>query len=93
MLALIAREGVSGMAAISIRNLDDWVVERIRVRAAEHGHSMEAEVRSILVDAARESGTEYGLGDRIHALFEGIGDDFEIPARRKDLPRAAEFDR
>ena len=54
---------------------------------------MEAEVRSILVDAAREPGTEYGLGDQIHALFEGIGDDFEIPERRKGLPRAAEFDR
>lgn len=80
------------MAAISIRSLDDWVVERIRVRAAEHGHSMEAEVRSILVDAAREPAIEYGLGDQIHALFEGVGDDFEIPERRQDLPRAAEFD-
>ena len=80
------------MAAISIRNLDEWVVERIRVRAAEHGNSMEAEVRSILVEAAREPGNEYGLGDQIHALFGGIGDDFEIPARRKELPRAAEFD-
>jgi hypothetical protein len=56
------------MAAISIRNLDEWVVERIRVRAAEHGHSMEAEVRSILVDAAREPGTDYGLGDQIPTL-------------------------
>jgi len=92
MLALIAIREVGGMAAISIRNLDEWVVERIRVRAAEHGQSMEAEVRSILVDAAREPGTEYGLGDQIHALFEGIGDDFEVPERRKDLPRAAEFD-
>ena len=66
VLALIATEGADGVAAISIRNLDEWVVERIRVRAAEHGHSMEAEVRSILVDAAREPGTEYGLGDQIH---------------------------
>ena len=80
------------MAAISIRNLDEWVVERLRVRAAEHSHSMEAEVRSILVDAARGPGTEYGLGDQIHALFEDIGDDFEIPERCRDLPRAAEFD-
>lgn len=79
------------MAAISIRSLDEWVIERLRVRAAEHGHSMEAEVRSILVDAAREPAIEYGLGDRIHALFEGIGDDLEIPERGKDLPRAAEF--
>jgi hypothetical protein len=40
---------------------------------------MEAEVRSILVDAARQPGTEYGLGDR-------------IPERRQDRPRVAEFD-
>jgi plasmid stability protein len=92
VLALIAREGTGGVAAISIRNLDEWVVERIRVRAAEHGHSMEAEVRSILVHAAREPGSEYGLGDQIHALFASIGDDFEIPERPRDLPRAAEFD-
>jgi hypothetical protein len=91
VLALIARGEVGGVAAISIRNLDEWVVERIRVRAAEHGRSMEAEVRSILVDAARQPGTEYGLGDRIHTLFEGIGDDFEVPERRKDLPHAAEL--
>jgi antitoxin FitA len=92
VLALIATGELDGMAAISVRNLDEWVVERIRVRAAEHGQSMEAEVRSILVDAAREPGTEYGLGDQIHSLFEGIGDDFEVARRRKDLPRAADFD-
>jgi antitoxin FitA len=85
VLALIAIGEVGGMAAISVRNLDELVVERIRVRAAENGQSMEAEVRSILVDAAREPGTEYGLGDQIHALFEGIGDDFEAPERRKGL--------
>jgi plasmid stability protein len=77
------------MAAISVKNIDDWVVERIRVRAAERGHSMEAEVRSILVEAVRESRAEYGLGDQIHALFAGIGAAFEIPERHKDLPDAA----
>jgi plasmid stability protein len=81
----------SGVAAISIRNLDEWVVERLCVRAPEHGNSM-AEVRSILVEAASELGSEYGLGDQIHALFEGIGDDFEVPERRKDRPHAEEFD-
>jgi len=35
------------MAALSIRNLDDHVKERLRVRAAQHGRSMEAEVRAI----------------------------------------------
>jgi len=36
------------MSSITIRNLDPAVKERLRVRAAEHGHSMEAEARRIL---------------------------------------------
>ncbi len=36
------------MANISIRKIDDDVYERLRVRAAGHGLSMEEEVRQIL---------------------------------------------
>ena len=36
------------MASITIRNLDDTVKERLRVRAAMHGRSMEDEARLIL---------------------------------------------
>ena len=36
------------MASITIRNLDDDVKTRLRVRAAGHGRSMEEEVRIIL---------------------------------------------
>jgi plasmid stability protein len=36
------------MASITIRNLDDDVKRRLRVRAAEHGRSMEEEARDIL---------------------------------------------
>lgn len=39
------------MAAITVRNLDDDVRDQLRLRAASHGHSMEAEVRSILTAA------------------------------------------
>ena len=39
------------MASITIRNLDDNVKTRLRVRAAEHHRSMEEEVRIILRDA------------------------------------------
>ncbi len=39
------------MASITIRNLDDDVKTRLRVRAAEHGRSMEEEVRTILREA------------------------------------------
>ena len=36
------------MATLNIRNLPDEVHRRLRVRAAEHGRSMEAEARAIL---------------------------------------------
>jgi len=36
------------MASITIRNLEDRVKTRLRVRAAEHHRSMEEEVRVIL---------------------------------------------
>jgi plasmid stability protein len=36
------------MASITIRNLDDDIKHLLRVRAAEHGRSMEEEARDIL---------------------------------------------
>lgn len=43
----------STMADLSIRNLDDGVRKSLRLRAAAHGRSMEAEVRAILTEAVR----------------------------------------
>ena len=39
------------MAAITIRQLPEGVKQRLRMRAASHGRSMEAEARIILLDA------------------------------------------
>ena len=39
------------MASLTLRNLDDSVKTRLRVRAAEHGRSMEDEARHILRNA------------------------------------------
>jgi len=36
------------MATLTVRNLDDDLVKRLRIRAAEHGRSAEAEHREIL---------------------------------------------
>jgi len=36
------------MATLTVRNLEDAVVRRLRIRAAEHGRSAEAEHREIL---------------------------------------------
>jgi antitoxin FitA len=46
LLRLTAREFV--MATLTVRNLDEDVVRRLRIRAAEHGRSAEAEHREIL---------------------------------------------
>lgn len=47
----------STMADLSIRNLDDGVRESLRLRAAAHGRSMEAEVRAILTEAVQPEGS------------------------------------
>ena len=41
------------MATITIRKLDDEVKKKLRLRAARHDRSMEAEVRAILSKAAQ----------------------------------------
>ena len=43
------------MANITIRNLDDDVKTRLRVRAAENHRSMEEEVRIILCDGVNST--------------------------------------
>ena len=45
------RNGVMTMATLTVRNITDEVHRALRVRAARHGHSMEAEVRGILESA------------------------------------------
>jgi plasmid stability protein len=72
------------MASITIRNLDDDLKRRLRVRAAEHGRSMEAEVRQILRQAVGEPGAPKDLGQSIHQRFAALGG-----AQLELLPRAS----
>ena len=44
------------MAMLTVRNLSEEVHRALRVRAAQHGQSMEAEVREILESAIRPKG-------------------------------------
>ena len=82
---------ISSMATLTIRNLDDAVRDRLRQRAAEHGHSMEEEVRQILrqvVKPADTAATSEGLGSRIHNHFAQLeGLELELPTR-SDRPSA-----
>jgi len=80
------------MATLTIRGLDLVTHARLRVEAARHGRSMEAEVRAILRERLMPGPAEHGLGSRVHARFQGLEGDLELPDRSAELPRAAEFD-
>ena len=82
------------MATLTIRNIDAAVKERLRVRAARHGRSMESEARSILTDAAlqNEPAGEPNLAEVIRRRFAPLGGvDLELPAR-EPTPEPPKFD-
>lgn len=76
------------MATMTIRDFDDELKARLRVRAAENGRSMEAEVRAILAEVLARPKPTGGLGSRIRQRFSDVS--FE-PQPRTERPRAAEF--
>lgn len=80
------------MAAISVRDLDEVVTAKLKVRAALHGRSMEAEVRSILTSAVLDTESEGpNLAQALRTRFAAVdGVEVLIPARR-DMPRAADL--
>jgi plasmid stability protein len=80
------------MATLTIRGLDGQTHARLRVRAAQHGRSMEAEVRAILAEYLASPAPDFGLGSHIHARFAALGrTDLDLPTRNES-PRAAEFE-
>ena len=75
------------MAQLLVRNLDDDVKARLRILAAEHGHSMEEEVRTILRQAVEAERPRQGLGTRIAARFtkSGLREGELIPELRIEI--------
>ena len=62
------------MASMTIRNLGDKLKARLRVRAAQHGRSMEEEARDILQSAlAAEPTRNRSLVAAIRARIEPLG--------------------
>ena len=67
------------MPVITVRNLPDEVHRALRIRAAQHGRSTEAEVRAILEEAVRPGGRPR-LGTLLAEIGREVGGvDFEIP--------------
>jgi len=71
------------MASITIRQLPETTKRKLRMRAAEHGRSMEQEAREILkVELAKPPRTGKDLVDAIRRRFAPYGGvELEIPPR------------
>ena len=70
------------MASITIRNLDDSIKQQLRVRAAEHGRSMEEEARDILRTAVGKNRATRNLATAIRSRITLAGPiDLNLPQR------------
>ena len=77
------------MASITIRQLPEETKRKLKIRAAEHGRSMEQEAREILKNELRKppprneqpkTGADFVRA--VRAIFEPLGGvDLEIPPR------------
>lgn len=75
------------MATLTIRRLDPTVKERLRVRAAQHGRSMEEEARRILSESCGQASRAVSLADIALRLFgDGHGVELELPERQIGRP-------
>jgi antitoxin FitA len=69
------------MAQVLVRNLTDNVVARLKKRAKTQGRSLQAEVKTILEEAARDvSGDFWKEADRIRAQLKRSGRSFSDSA-------------
>ena len=82
------------MPSVTVRNVPDEVHRALRVRAAKHGRSAEAEIREILENAVLPEGRV-----KLGSLLAGIGrkinlsdDEFSIFAQSRDKSPAKPMD-
>jgi plasmid stability protein len=79
------------MANLTVRNLSEEVHRALRVRAARHGRSTEAEVRMILEETVRPP-KRLKIGSEINRIAREIGgmDELDIARDRSEI-RGAEL--
>ncbi len=85
VLSLIAITEETIVAQLIVRNLDDDIIQALKERAAERGHSAEEEHRRILQSVLRSE----GLLDHLRAI-PSVGDDGDF-ARQADPPRSVDL--
>ena len=76
------------MAVVTVRNLPEETHRALRVRAAQHGRSTEAEIRVILEEAVRPEG-RVKIGSALAAFGQRFGG-LDLHITRDEIsPRAA----
>lgn len=78
------------MPSVTVRNVPEAVHRALRVRAAQHGRSAEAEIRDILEQAVKPA-QRVRLGDELAALGRKVGltpQDFEALEQARDTKPA-----
>ena len=79
------------MTAITIRKLPDETKQKLRLRAAAHGRSMEAEARNILVTSLNQpAGADISWIQQLVELGRSVGG-VDLPIDPRDAARAAEL--
>ena len=73
------------MASLSVRKLDGDTLKQLRIRAAQHGVSMEEEVRRIIKQAVSSPERLGDLAVRLFAPAYG-GTELELPEREITEP-------
>jgi plasmid stability protein len=79
------------MAVVTVRNLPEETHRALRLRAAQHGRSTEAEIRVILEDAVRPEG-RVKIGSALAAFGQRFGGLDSNVARDESPPRVASFE-
>jgi antitoxin FitA len=69
------------MASLTIRSLPEETHRALRIRAAHHGRSTEAEVRAIIEEAVRPA-QRLKLGTEIHRISQEVGGMDDLPILR-----------
>jgi plasmid stability protein len=79
------------MAVVTVRNLPEETHRALRLQAAQHGRSTEAEIRAILEEAVRPEG-RVKIGSALAEFGQRFGGlDLEV-VRDESSPRAASFE-
>jgi len=75
------------MPVVTVRNIPEETHRALKLRAARHGRSTEAEIREILEEAVRPE-TDVKLGSELAALGEQFGG-VELEIQRGSAPTEA----